>query len=322
MLTAPRVTVVVATYNRSNVLQWTLRSLQRQSVTDWEAWVVGDACTDDTADVVASLGDARLRYYDLPRNVGDQSGPNNEGVRRASGSYLAFLNHDDLWFPDHLETCLRPLEADQADLVWGLADRLLPGGGRRLDGLFPHGRYVPGPIVPASSWVFRRTLAAAIGPWRHRREIRDIPSQDWLLRAWRAGTRMRAVPRVTLVVIGSGKRPGSYARRDEDEHREAFERLEGAPAWREQELERLLVDQPDSLRRSQAFLASVGVGALLRSLFYRWERRLLLALGVNPVAFYRALRLQRPGAFVDALRRRRGLSDVEPAPGTSMEREP
>lgn len=322
MLTAPRVTVVVATYNRSNVLRWALRSLQRQSVTDWEAWIIGDGCTDDTGDVVASLSDRRLQFFDLPRNVGDQSGPNNEGIRRAQARFVAFLNHDDLWFPDHLESCLEPLEANDADLVWGLTDRLLSGGGRRLEGLFAAGRWTPGPLVPASSWVFRRTLADEIGPWRHRSEIRDIPSQDWLFRAWRAGARMRAVPRVTLVAIGSVKRPGSYARRDEEEQREVFARLEGDPGWREHELGHLLVSQPDELRRSQVFLTSVSVGALLRSLLYRWERRLLLALGINPVAFYRALKLERRGAFVDQLRRRRGLTSGEPMAGAPVEREP
>ncbi len=58
--------------------------------------MVGDACTDDTADVVASFGDARIQYHALAVNVGEQSGPNNHGVSRSCGELVAFLNHDDL----------------------------------------------------------------------------------------------------------------------------------------------------------------------------------------------------------------------------------
>src|SRR3712207_6530544 len=98
----PRVTVVVATYHRPVLLRRALASLLAQSVAEWECLVIGDAVTDDTADVVWSFDDPRLRFHNLPENVGDQSGPNNDGVRRAGAPIIAFLNQDDLWFPDHL----------------------------------------------------------------------------------------------------------------------------------------------------------------------------------------------------------------------------
>ncbi len=99
----PAVSVLTATYNRSNVLRFAVESVRRQTLSDWEMWVVGDACTDDTADMIREIGDPRIRFVNLPHNAGDQSGPNNEAVRLARGRFLAYLNHDDLWFPDHLE---------------------------------------------------------------------------------------------------------------------------------------------------------------------------------------------------------------------------
>src|SRR5271166_2413327 len=77
-----------------------------QTFTDWELLVMGDGCTDDSAEVVARFTDPRIRFVNLPERVGDQSGPNNEGARIARGRYIAYLNHDDLWFPDHIERML------------------------------------------------------------------------------------------------------------------------------------------------------------------------------------------------------------------------
>src|SRR3954449_1280859 len=100
---SPAVSIVVATYNRSNVLELAIASARAQTFTDWEMHVVGDACTDDSEQVVASFADPRIHWTNLPVNHGDQSGPNNHGVERSRGRYVAFLNQDDLWFPDHLE---------------------------------------------------------------------------------------------------------------------------------------------------------------------------------------------------------------------------
>ena len=66
----------------------------RQTYSDWELLVVGDSCTDDTEEVVAQFGDARIHYRNLQENCGDQSGPNNAALRMATGRYLAYLNHD------------------------------------------------------------------------------------------------------------------------------------------------------------------------------------------------------------------------------------
>src|SRR5689334_3630760 len=88
----PSVSIIIATYNRANVLRYAIESVRWQTCTDWELWVVGDACTDDTEQVVRSFEDPRIHFLNLPKNVGDQSGPNNEGVRRSRGKFLAYLN--------------------------------------------------------------------------------------------------------------------------------------------------------------------------------------------------------------------------------------
>ena len=102
----PAVSVVLSTYNRSNILPFAIESVLGQTRDDWELLVVGDNCTDDSEEIVARFDDGRIRFINLRERVGDQSGPNNEGVHQARAPFVAFLNHDDLWFPDHLERML------------------------------------------------------------------------------------------------------------------------------------------------------------------------------------------------------------------------
>ena len=98
------VTVIVATYNRAAVLKEALRCLMAQTHQSWRALIIGDHCTDETAEVVAAFNDPRLSFHNLPERFGEQAGPNSIGLALARTEYVAFLNQDDLWFPDHLES--------------------------------------------------------------------------------------------------------------------------------------------------------------------------------------------------------------------------
>ena len=90
---APLVSVITATYNWSSVLRYAIQSVLRQTCQDFEMIVVGDGCTDDSAEVVASFDDPRLRWHNLPHNTGHQSAPNNAGLELARGRYVAYLGH-------------------------------------------------------------------------------------------------------------------------------------------------------------------------------------------------------------------------------------
>jgi glycosyltransferase involved in cell wall biosynthesis len=209
----PLISIITATYNRSNVLKLAIESVRWQTFQDWELWVIGDACTDDTEQVVAAFDDPRIHFINLKENIGEQSGPNNEGFRLARGRFIAYLNHDDLWLPDHLEAALEGIERTGADLVFTLVDAILSEGRNSLVCNIPGLRYEPGLMVPASCWLCRRELIEEIGPWRFYRECHSVPSQDWLYRAWKAGKDLRLIPHLTLVAIYSGSRQGVYAKR-------------------------------------------------------------------------------------------------------------
>jgi glycosyltransferase involved in cell wall biosynthesis len=301
----PTVSVITATYNRSNVLAPAVESVRRQTFRDWELWVVGDACTDDTEQVVASFKDPRVRFFNLAVNVGEQSGPNNEGCRRARGRFIAYLNHDDLWLPDHLETALGAINETGADLVYTQVDVVLPGGTNYLGGVAPRGRHRPGGLVVASSWLMRRELVEEIGPWRFYRECRNIPSQDWLFRVWKAGRQIRPVPRMTVVAFHTVWRPGVYARREAHENLHYFERMCREPDFRERELASMPTAPPRPWWQRWRPLSTLPTRAAHKAVYAA-----ALALGRDPYAALCFLRGERKGESIDRLRRLRGLGEI------------
>lgn len=307
-LRTPSISVVMATFNRSNVLRWSIESVLQQTFQNWELWVIGDACTDDTGEVVLSYADPRIQFINLPKNNGGQSGPNNEGCIRSKGEYIAFLNHDDLWFPDHLEKAWNVLRSTNADLVFSLVDRITAEGKRQVNGMFRDNVYEPGLLTPASSWVFRRALFDEVGPWRHYRDIHNIPSQDWLFRVWRKGKRIQVVPYVTVIAV-SGKRMGGYANREEEEQKLLIHQMKEDPFLRERELNSLLFSLHDSLRKSMWYLADIPLSQIVRLFLFKMERFAMLALKIDLVSIRRRLKLERRGKFVDRLRAIKGLEE-------------
>ena len=303
---APAVSVITATYNRPRVLAYAIRSVLAQTVGDWELIVVGDACAPATAEVVASFADPRLRYHNLPVNFGEQSGPNNVGVELARAPLIAFLNHDDLWFPDHLATALAALDRARADLVFAPIALIQPADATTLVAdawtvprtvRHRRGRYDPATtMAPASSWVFRRRLHEGLGGWRPARELYGESSQDFLFRAWRTGARLVAGPQTTALMFSSAWRARAYVA-DSD--------LEQAHFWRR------LSEDADALRRdvvarSRLSRAASAVDRLLRTVKEAAWRG-LAHLGWSP----REARFRRkggtPGSQMRALRQARGL---------------
>lgn len=300
-ISMPDISIVTATYNRSNVLRHAIGSVLRQSCTDWELIVVSDGCTDDTASVVASFADPRIRFVHLPHNHGEQSVPNNEGVRHASGRLLAFLNHDDLWFSDHLATLAGALERTGADLAYGLSARIDADGHPHLWGNSPGGRYEAWHPVPASIWLMRRDLFARVGPWTSAAALWDAPSQDWLRRAHAAGARLAPVPRLTAVQITSGARRGSYSERHESEHLAMVDAMRDESQCRE----RLLTD---IAAHASSLTTALRPGVLAVRTCRALLARLCVGVGIPPAALENVLRFGRKGAFIRHLRRTRGLT--------------
>jgi glycosyltransferase involved in cell wall biosynthesis len=109
--------ILLPTHNRPEVLHLAIRSVLVQTRDDWELLVVGDGCTDDTAQVVQGFGDARIRWFDLPKAPGFGYANRNIALRQAKGDLIAFLGHDNLLFPDHLERLAVPFMQKRIELA-------------------------------------------------------------------------------------------------------------------------------------------------------------------------------------------------------------
>lgn len=203
---APLVSVVIATYNWSSVLRYSVASALAQTYPRLEVVVVGDACTDDSEDVVASLGDPRVRWLNLPENSGSQSTPNNAGIAAARGDYVAYLGHDDLWLPSHLSPLMTAVLRSGADAGYAVAEQLGPRGSgyrglRAVDEADP---------VPPSALVHRTGLVGEIGPWRDYRTIVTPPDEEFVERARLHGARFAASGALTAFKFPSAFRRNSY----------------------------------------------------------------------------------------------------------------
>jgi Glycosyl transferase family 2 len=128
---APLVTVTIATFNGGQILaERTLPSALRQAYGNFEVVVVGDACTDDTEERLAALGDPRIRFQNLPARGPYPEDPRarwlvagvpamNRALELARGSWIAPLDHDDEWDEDHLAVLVAEARRSRAELVYG-----------------------------------------------------------------------------------------------------------------------------------------------------------------------------------------------------------
>jgi glycosyltransferase involved in cell wall biosynthesis len=187
-----KISVILPTFNRSQYLPLALDSIFGQSFRDFEVIVVDDGSTDDTRQVVSKY--ATQVEYIYQENQG-RGAARNMGVEHARGEYIAFLDSDDLWHPDHLER-LMAFFGKNSDSVFvhGPVDVIGEGGLKDLESTqkmmilfekakqrgYSYKNLLGSCLIFTSATLVKKSLFAMVGPFD--RALRILEDLDWYLR--------------------------------------------------------------------------------------------------------------------------------------------
>jgi glycosyltransferase involved in cell wall biosynthesis len=190
-----RVATVIATHRRPEAVRAAVRSALDQSVRDQVVIVV-----DDGAGLPGLPADPRLFAVSLSRNTGVAGVVRNVGIRLTRSRYVAFLDDDNLWEPDHLERALAVLESPGGpDGVYTALRRVLPDGSEKdvLSVPYDRRRAARESFLDTNAFVARRDRHLRFSRLRRTPEV--MPREDWeLIHRYARGHRVLHVPHPTV----------------------------------------------------------------------------------------------------------------------------
>lgn len=225
----PLVSVCVPTYNRGPILiERAVASVLSQTYKNLELVIVGDHCTDNTAELLSQVEDPRLRFYNLPSRdrrypisvenhwfVGGAE-PANKAMEMAKGKWIARVDDDDTWTPDHIEKLLAFAQQGQYEFVSAKYEEERFGERVVIDGVQANDEYYTGrPNLPndsspkiggVSTWFYRsylRFIKYNVNCWR--KPWNRVWDVDLSIRIFKAGVNMGFLDEVLAYVL---PRPG------------------------------------------------------------------------------------------------------------------
>ena len=189
------VSCIVPVHNGARFLGEALASIAAQRYRPREIIVVDDGSTDDTARVASECG-VPLQYLRQEQSGGPSA--RNHGMRRARGSFFAFLDADDRWHPDKLTIQMARFEArPELDISLGHVQNFwMPEVDAERIQLAGHRRAAPIPGYTASTLVARREVFDRLGPFKA--EMKHGEQTEWFLRARESGAEIELLPDVLL----------------------------------------------------------------------------------------------------------------------------
>lgn len=211
------ISVVIPVYNGERFVAEAIRSALGQTVTPQEIIVVDDASTDRTGEIIRQefapqLERGAVRYARNERNR-ERSFSRNEGVRLARGEYVFFLDYDDLWEPDYLETVMGVLGRDGADLVYSFPRTFVDEQGRIIRSTTKRISADTAELVFASQVGYPSATALKRDSFPGYAED-CILREDWeiFLRAQLSGLRIRILDRDQVRMRAHGERSSRSAK--------------------------------------------------------------------------------------------------------------
>jgi glycosyltransferase involved in cell wall biosynthesis len=177
----PLISIIIPIYNGEKTIRETILSVLNQTFTDIEVLVINDGSTDSTLETISNITDPRLKVVSFP-NAG-LSASRNRGIKLASGEFISFIDADDLWTPDKLESQFNALnKTPETGVAYSWTNwidesgQIIYGGGNHLfsGDVYTHlflGDFIEG----GSNVLIRRSALDEIGGFNETIQY----SEDW-----------------------------------------------------------------------------------------------------------------------------------------------
>src|SRR5208283_6093944 len=207
-MTEKLVSIIVPAFNAEKYIGKTLASVRSQSYQNWEVIVADDYSTDGTSQIVSEFTRSTLHNVRLLQHArnGGVSTARNTAMKAAHGEYIAFLDADDIWMPEHLDSLCSVLNSGRADLAYadGCVFRETPSGDFELLPIDtievtnpPRDLFRRNFINPSGAAITRR-LMEKVGDFD--RTMRVVQDLDYWIRAAALG----------FQIVGTGKQTYYY----------------------------------------------------------------------------------------------------------------
>jgi len=117
-MNSPFFSVIIPTYNRKTKLHVCLDSVLSQTFTNYEIVIIDNGSTDNTEKmIIEKYRDSRIHYF-WQEGSGSPANPRNQGIHKAQGDWVAFLDSDDVWHPEKLESVYDKIQTKpEADVI-------------------------------------------------------------------------------------------------------------------------------------------------------------------------------------------------------------
>lgn len=197
----PAVSIIIPTYNQAILLKAAIESVIDQTFQNWELIVVNNFSEDETVEVVKSFNDPRISLINF-NNQGIIGASRNKGIQQARSEWVAFLDSDDIWYPNKLERCIALLKVSKADVLCH-GERWIKAEGCYRDVMYgPESRasyrslLFDGNCLSTSAVVARRSALLEIGGFSEEPQFVTAEDYDLWLRLARKGKKFIYLPEI------------------------------------------------------------------------------------------------------------------------------
>ena len=113
-----KVSIITPCYNGEKYISETIESVIAQSYLNWEMLIIDDGSEDDSIEIIRKYANVDQRIHMLQQKNSGSAAARNNGIRNATGQYIALLDADDIWLPDFLEKQIAFMKKKDACVVY------------------------------------------------------------------------------------------------------------------------------------------------------------------------------------------------------------